>query len=192
MGTLLGASRELFIVLGDPEHHHPRIGVVHLLGLSANLLGAVPPVLCVVDQTLASWGRNRTVRTAVPLSPHRDTGPVHGRGGFSRFRETPLAAMLQPWTAQCLISPSGRGSTRPRGKRRRRSMRPRPAQLQPSLPRNGLAIERLPRVSRRQLPTPAASTRRSPPWIPKNIVRRSPRIPKRHSRGCVGCLALER
>ena len=134
MGTLLGASRELFIVLGDPEHHHPRIGVVHLLGLSANLLGAVPPVLCVVDQTLASWGRNRTVRTAVPLSPHRDTGPVHGRGGFSRFRETPLAAMLQPWTAQCLISPSGRGSTRPRGKRRRRSMRPRPAQLQPSLP----------------------------------------------------------
>ena len=102
MGTLLGASRELFIVLGDAEHHHPRIGVVHLLGLSANLLGAVPPVLCVVDQTLASWGRNRTVRTAVPLSPHRDTEPVHGRGGFSRFRETPLPAMLQPWTGAVL------------------------------------------------------------------------------------------
>jgi len=96
-GTLFGASRELFVALGNPEHHHPRIGV-HVLGLSAKLFGAVSPVLCVVDQALPHVGKPRGAngRSAFHriVTPHCTIAPAIAARGWNpvtRVRPAPVA-----------------------------------------------------------------------------------------------------
>jgi hypothetical protein len=72
---ILGAPREFFIAFGDSEHRHPTFGVVHLLGLRANFLGAVSPVLRILDQ--AMFHRGEKCEWPFRLSPHCYTAPVY-------------------------------------------------------------------------------------------------------------------
>lgn len=73
-GPAPGVICEPLVVLGDPQHHSPRVRVRQLVGDAARFLGALEPVLGVVENgagcghlhgPLAAKRRNDTVRGGV-------------------------------------------------------------------------------------------------------------------------------